>query len=501
MGNLTLVYAREPSSTSLATGAKGSVLHLLIVRELNSLSCHAFHSLAHVGRDHSFCLEDHSFFTLLLRRERSKVGPGEPAFEIARPIGKGLHPREDKDVSDATFSARTTFSIVIFLARDKREILYQSKADTAPHAPTVRLPRCGAGRGQSKSRWGIEPLYWSYSYCAPCERVWIREGNRSDVPLTQPGNEPEGTAAWGMSASRRKACFELWVIGRAAFSDQGPGHKGPGTIQVRRTPEVTAMSRNLTHRPKRRANTRTATNVEHTTMPPVFISWKSPAEERAARPNRATTSGWEWLSPHASFDESTPVASSKWLVNHDADRDGAGSQPRLSWGLPQHLKKRWAPKIPPPSPESQVAPRKARTSHMQGNLHVWFWPGLRYTVLICVGPRNSSEIVMAQKQIWSGIPLFPVLVMFFISCLAETNRAPFDLPEAEAESVAGYNVEYARDAILNSPLLAEANVPGSRGLILTETRGGSLPISKIFDLREAKKERLARALLKEAPSL
>ncbi|KAH0671750.1 hypothetical protein KY284_022837 [Solanum tuberosum] len=78
--------------------------------------------------------------------------------------------------------------------------------------------------------------------------------------------------------------------------------------------------------------------------------------------------------------------------------------------------------------------------------------GPRYTVLICVGSRNSSEIVMAQKQIWSGIPLFPVLVMFFISRLAETNRAPFDLPEAEAESVAGYNVEYARDAILNSSL-------------------------------------------------
>ncbi|KAI3787542.1 hypothetical protein L1987_42086 [Smallanthus sonchifolius] len=116
---------------------------------------------------------------------------------------------------------------------------------------------------------------------------------------------------------------------------------------------------------------------------------------------------------------------------------------------------------------------------------------------VATGPRNSSEIVMAQKQIWSGIPLFPVLVMFFISCLAETNRAPFDLPEAEAELVAGYNVEYARDAILNSSLLAEANVPGSRGLILTETRGGSLPTEKSAILGKPKKrERLARALLK-----
>eukprot|EP00244_Chara_vulgaris_P014957 TRINITY_DN9768_c0_g2_i3.p1 TRINITY_DN9768_c0_g2~~TRINITY_DN9768_c0_g2_i3.p1 ORF type:complete len:272 (+),score=-49.27 TRINITY_DN9768_c0_g2_i3:101-916(+) len=65
------------------------------------------------------------------------------------------------------------------------------------------------------------------------------------------------------------------------------------------------------------------------------------------------------------------------------------------------------------------------------------------TVLICVGSCNFTEIVIAQKQIWFGIPLFPLLILFFISCLAETNRAPFDLPEAEAELVAGYNVEYS----------------------------------------------------------
>jgi len=82
------------------------------------------------------------------------------------------------------------------------------------------------------------------------------------------------------------------------------------------------------------------------------------------------------------------------------------------------------------------------------------------TVLIRVGPRNPSEIVTAQRQIWFGIPPFPVLVMFLIPRPAETNRAPPDPPEAEAESVAGYNVEYARDAILGSSLLAEANVPG-----------------------------------------
>nr|YP_008816054.1 NADH dehydrogenase subunit 1 [Entransia fimbriata]AGZ90290.1 NADH dehydrogenase subunit 1 [Entransia fimbriata] len=65
------------------------------------------------------------------------------------------------------------------------------------------------------------------------------------------------------------------------------------------------------------------------------------------------------------------------------------------------------------------------------------------TVLLCVGSLNLTEIVMAQNKIWFFIPLFPLSILFFISCLAETNRAPFDLPEAEAELVAGYNVEYS----------------------------------------------------------
>ena len=65
------------------------------------------------------------------------------------------------------------------------------------------------------------------------------------------------------------------------------------------------------------------------------------------------------------------------------------------------------------------------------------------TVLVCVGSLNLTDIVMAQKTVWFVIPLFPMAVIFFISTLAETNRAPFDMPEAEAELVAGYNVEYS----------------------------------------------------------
>ncbi len=65
------------------------------------------------------------------------------------------------------------------------------------------------------------------------------------------------------------------------------------------------------------------------------------------------------------------------------------------------------------------------------------------TVLLCVGSLNLVDIVLAQKQIWFAIPLFPMFVIFFISSLAETNRPPFDLPEAEAELVAGYQTEYS----------------------------------------------------------
>ena len=64
-------------------------------------------------------------------------------------------------------------------------------------------------------------------------------------------------------------------------------------------------------------------------------------------------------------------------------------------------------------------------------------------VLLCVGSLNLNDIVLAQKNVWFIFPLFPMFVIFFISALAETNRPPFDLPEAESELVAGYQTEYS----------------------------------------------------------
>jgi len=65
------------------------------------------------------------------------------------------------------------------------------------------------------------------------------------------------------------------------------------------------------------------------------------------------------------------------------------------------------------------------------------------SVVLCAGSLNLNKIVLAQKDMWYVIPMFPMFILFFVSALAETNRHPFDLPEAESELVAGYNVEYA----------------------------------------------------------
>jgi NADH:ubiquinone oxidoreductase subunit H len=101
------------------------------------------------------------------------------------------------------------------------------------------------------------------------------------------------------------------------------------------------------------------------------------------------------------------------------------------------------------------------------------------TVLICVGSCNFSEIVLAQKQIWYCVPLWPLLIMFFISCLAETNRAPFDLPEAEAELVAGYNVEYSAMGFALFFLGEYANMILMSSLCTLLFLGGWLPILDI----------------------
>nr|YP_011007971.1 NADH dehydrogenase subunit 1 [Choristocarpus tenellus]WBP69802.1 NADH dehydrogenase subunit 1 [Choristocarpus tenellus] len=68
---------------------------------------------------------------------------------------------------------------------------------------------------------------------------------------------------------------------------------------------------------------------------------------------------------------------------------------------------------------------------------------LLVNLILCAGSANLTEIVLAQKEVWFIVPLLPISILFFICCLAETNRHPFDLPEAEAELVSGYNVEYS----------------------------------------------------------
>jgi len=97
------------------------------------------------------------------------------------------------------------------------------------------------------------------------------------------------------------------------------------------------------------------------------------------------------------------------------------------------------------------------------------------TVLMCVGSLNLSDIVMAQKNVWFIVPLFPMAVIFFISTLAETNRHPFDLPEAEAELVAGYNVEYSAMAFALFFLGEYANMILMAAMTAILFLGGWLP--------------------------
>ncbi|MDB2344695.1 NADH-quinone oxidoreductase subunit NuoH [Pelagibacteraceae bacterium] len=103
-------------------------------------------------------------------------------------------------------------------------------------------------------------------------------------------------------------------------------------------------------------------------------------------------------------------------------------------------------------------------------------------VLLCVGSLNLKDIVLAQKDLWYVIPLFPMFVIFFISALAETNRPPFDLPEAEAELVAGYQTEYSGMMYAMFWLGEYANIllMCAMGSILF--LGGWLPIIDIYPL-------------------
>ena len=97
------------------------------------------------------------------------------------------------------------------------------------------------------------------------------------------------------------------------------------------------------------------------------------------------------------------------------------------------------------------------------------------TVLLCAGTLNLSDIVLSQQHVWYVVPLYPLLMLFFISCLAETNRAPFDLPEAEAELVAGYNVEYSSMGFALFFLGEYANMIVMSSLCVIFFLGGWLP--------------------------
>jgi NADH-quinone oxidoreductase subunit H len=101
-------------------------------------------------------------------------------------------------------------------------------------------------------------------------------------------------------------------------------------------------------------------------------------------------------------------------------------------------------------------------------------------VCICAGSFNLSSIIFAQKNIWFIVPLFPMFVIFYISMLAETNRHPFDLPEAEAELVSGYNVEYSAMTFALFFLGEYANMLLMSAFAAILFLGGWLPLVNIF---------------------
>jgi NADH-quinone oxidoreductase subunit H len=103
-------------------------------------------------------------------------------------------------------------------------------------------------------------------------------------------------------------------------------------------------------------------------------------------------------------------------------------------------------------------------------------------VCVCAGSFNLSSIVLAQINVWYIIPLFPMFVIFCISMLAETNRHPFDLPEAEAELVSGYNVEYSAMTFALFFLGEYANMLLMSAFVSILFLGGWLPVLDIFPL-------------------
>jgi NADH-quinone oxidoreductase subunit H len=103
-------------------------------------------------------------------------------------------------------------------------------------------------------------------------------------------------------------------------------------------------------------------------------------------------------------------------------------------------------------------------------------------VCVCAGSFNLSSIVLAQKNMWFIVPLFPMFVIFYISMLAETNRHPFDLPEAEAELVSGYNVEYSAMTFALFFLGEYANMLLMSAFSAILFLGGWLPLINVFPL-------------------